>query len=294
MDLYPAIDIRHGRVVRLSQGEATRQTVYGDDPVAVAERFAQQGAEWIHVVDLDRAFGDGENLALVRRIVTRAGWRVKVQLGGGLRSPELVRAALEQGVSRVVLGTAAALDPALVPAVLAAEGADRIAIGIDARDGQVAIRGWTETANLTAEALARRVTADGARTIIYKDVARDGMLAGPDLAGARRLQQGGASVIASGGVAGVADIRAARDAGLAGVIVGRALYEGRLGLVEALEAAAAVPPVRWCSAPSSSCGSRAGSPPSPIFACNGSAGAGGCRWRGAPSPGRRSDSSCST
>lgn len=244
MDLYPAIDIRHGRVVRLSQGEATRQTVYGDDPVAVAERFAQQGAEWIHVVDLDRAFGDGENLALVRRIVTRAGWRVKVQLGGGLRSPELVRAALEQGVSRVVLGTAAALDPALVPAVLAAEGADRIAIGIDARDGQVAIRGWTETANLTAEALARRVTADGARTIIYTDVARDGMLAGPDLAGARRLQQGGASVIASGGVAGVADIRAARDAGLAGVIVGRALYEGRLGLVEALEAAAAVPPVR--------------------------------------------------
>lgn len=244
MDLYPAIDIRHGRVVRLSQGEATRQTVYGDDPVAVAERFAEQGAEWIHVVDLDRAFGDGENLALVRRIVARAGWRVKVQLGGGLRSPELVKAGLEQGVSRVVVGTAAALDASLVPAVLAAEGAERIAIGIDARDGQVAIRGWTETSNLTAEALARRVTANGARTIIYTDVARDGMLAGPDLEGARRLQQGGASVIASGGVAGVADIRAVRDAGLAGVIVGRALYEGRIGLVEGLEAAAAVPPVR--------------------------------------------------
>ena len=244
MDLYPAIDIRHGRVVRLSQGEATRQTVYGDDPVAVAERFAEQGAEWIHVVDLDRAFGDGENLALVRRIVARAGWRVKVQLGGGLRSLELVKAGLEQGVSRVVVGTAAALDPSLVPAVLAAEGADRIAIGIDARDGQVAIRGWTETSNLTAEALARRVTADGARTLIYTDVARDGMLAGPDLDGARRLHQGGASVIASGGVAGTADIRAVRDAGLAGVIVGRALYEGRFGLVEALEAAAAVPPVR--------------------------------------------------
>ena len=244
MDLYPAIDIRHGRVVRLSQGEATRQTVYGDDPVAVAERFAEQGAEWIHVVDLDRAFGDGENLALVRRIVARAGWRVKVQLGGGLRSPELVKAGLEQGASRVVIGTAAALDAALVPTVLAAEGAERIAIGIDARDGQVAIRGWTETSNLTAEALARRVTTDGARTIIYTDVARDGMLAGPDLEGARRLQQTGASVIASGGVAGVADIRAVRDAGLAGVIVGRALYEGRCGLVEALEAAAAVPPVR--------------------------------------------------
>jgi phosphoribosylformimino-5-aminoimidazole carboxamide ribotide isomerase len=244
VDLYPAIDIRHGRVVRLSQGEATRQTVYGDDPVAVADHFAGQGAEWIHVVDLDRAFGDGENLALVRRIVARAGWRVKVQLGGGLRSPEQVRAGLEQGVSRVVVGTAAALDPGLVPAVLAAEGAERIAVGIDARDGQVAIRGWTETANLTAEALARRVTGDGVRTIIYTDVARDGMLAGPDLGGARRLQQGGASVIVSGGVAGVADIRAARDAGLSGVIVGRALYEGRFGLVEALEAAAAAPPVR--------------------------------------------------
>jgi phosphoribosylformimino-5-aminoimidazole carboxamide ribotide isomerase len=244
VDLYPAIDIRHGRVVRLSQGEATRQTVYGDDPVAVADHFAEQGAEWIHVVDLDRAFGDGENLALVRRIVARAGWRVKVQLGGGLRSPEQVRAGLEQGVSRVVVGTAAALDPALVPAVLAAEGAERIAVGIDARDGQVAIRGWTETANLTAEALARRVTGDGVRTIIYTDVARDGMLAGPDLEGARRLQQGDASVIVSGGVAGVADIRAARDAGLSGVIVGRALYEGRFGLVEALEAAAAAPPVR--------------------------------------------------
>jgi phosphoribosylformimino-5-aminoimidazole carboxamide ribotide isomerase len=244
VDLYPAIDIRHGRVVRLSQGEATRQTVYGDDPVAVAERFAELGAEWIHVVDLDRAFGDGENLALVRRIVARAGWRVKVQLGGGLRSAELVRAGLEQGASRVVVGTAAALDPALVPAVLAAEGAERIAVGVDARDGQVAVRGWTETSSLTAEALARRVSADGARIIIYTDVARDGMLAGPDLDGARRLQQGGASVIASGGVAGIADIRAARDAGLAGVIVGRALYDGRFGLLEALEAAAAVPPVR--------------------------------------------------
>lgn len=244
MDLYPAIDIRHGRVVRLSQGEATRQTVYGDDPVAVAERFAEQGAEWIHVVDLDRAFGEGENLALVRRIVARAGWRAKVQLGGGLRSADLVKAGLEQGVSRVVLGTAAALDAPLVPAVLAAEGAERIAVGIDARDGQVAIRGWTETSNLTADALARRVVADGARTIIYTDVARDGMLAGPDLEGARRLQQMGATVVASGGVAGIADIRAVRDAGLAGVIVGRALYEGRFGLVEALEAAAAVPPVR--------------------------------------------------
>src|SRR4051794_27297276 len=116
VDLFPAIDIRHGRVVRLSQGEATRQTVYGEDPVAVAERFAEQGATWIHVVDLDRAFGDGENLALVRRIVARAGWRARVQLGGGLRTVGLVLEGLDQGVSRVVIGTAAAVDPAMVPA----------------------------------------------------------------------------------------------------------------------------------------------------------------------------------
>ena len=242
MDLFPAIDIRHGRVVRLSQGEATRQTVYGDDPVAVAERFAEQGAAWIHVVDLDRAFGDGENLALVRTIVAQMGASVRVQLGGGLRTLARIRDGLDQGVARVVLGTAAALDPGVVTAAVAAAGAERIAVGIDARAGRVTIRGWTETSELTPEALARRVAGEGVRTIIYTDVARDGMLTGPDLDGARRLQAAGLGVIASGGVAGLADIRAAREAGLAGVIVGRALYEGRLGLPEALEAAAGTTP----------------------------------------------------
>ena len=239
MDLFPAIDIRHGRVVRLSQGEATRQTVYGEDPVAVAERFADQGAAWIHVVDLDRAFDDCENLALVRRIVAMVGGRVRVQLGGGLRTVALIREGLEQGVTRAVIGTAAAIDPAIVPDAVAVLGAERIVVGIDARDGQVAIRGWTETSDLTAEALARRVAGEGVRTVVYTDVARDGMLAGPDLDGARRLQAAGVRVIASGGIAGAGDIRAAREAGLAGAIVGRALYEGRLTLAEALEAAAA-------------------------------------------------------
>jgi phosphoribosylformimino-5-aminoimidazole carboxamide ribotide isomerase len=237
VDLFPAIDIRHGRVVRLSQGEATRQTIYGEDPVAVAQRFADEGARWIHVVDLDRAFGDGENLALVRRIVAKVGGAVRVQLGGGLRTVALVREGLDQGVSRAVLGTAAAIDPAIVPAAVAAAGTNRIAVGIDARDGRVAIRGWTETSELTAEALALRVAGEGVRTLIYTDVARDGMLSGPDLAGARRLQSAGLGVVASGGVAGAADLRAAREAGLAGAIVGRALYEGRLTLAEALAAA---------------------------------------------------------
>ena len=241
MDLFPAIDIRHGRVVRLSQGEATRQTVYGDDPVAVAEGFAALGAQWIHVVDLDRAFGDGDNTAVVRAIAARVGGQLRVQLGGGLRSVELARTALTPGVSRVVIGTAAALDPAVVPAVLALEGPERIVVGIDARDGLVAVRGWTERSALSAEALAQRVVADGVRTLIYTDVARDGMLTGPDLDGARRLQALGAGVIASGGVSGVEDIVAAREAGLAGVIVGRALYAGRVELREALAAAAATP-----------------------------------------------------
>ena len=244
MDLYPAIDIRHGRVVRLSQGEATRQTVYGDDPVAIAERFADEGATWLHVVDLDRAFGDGENLAVVRRIVARVGRRVRVQLGGGLRTVERVREGLEQGVTRVVIGTAAAIDPAVVPAAIAAVGADRVAVGIDARDGRVAIRGWTETSDVTPDSLAARIVGEGVRTIVFTDIARDGMLTGPDLGGAQRLQATGAGVIASGGVAALADIRAAREAGLAGAIVGRALYEGRFGLPEGLQAASGSAPPR--------------------------------------------------
>jgi phosphoribosylformimino-5-aminoimidazole carboxamide ribotide isomerase len=244
VDLFPAIDIRQGRVVRLIQGEATRQTVYGDVPVAVAERFADQGAEWIHVVDLDRAFGDGENLAVVRRIVARAGWRVRIQLGGGLRTLDRVREGLAQGVSRAVIGTAAALDPDVVGAAVAVMGADRIAVGIDARDGRVAIRGWTETSALDAQELARRVADEGVETIIYTDVARDGMLAGPDIDGARRLGEVGIEVIASGGIASLADLRAVAAAGLAGAIVGRALYDGRFSLTDALAAAAGAPPGR--------------------------------------------------
>jgi phosphoribosylformimino-5-aminoimidazole carboxamide ribotide isomerase len=143
-----------------------------------------------------------------------------------------------------VIGTAAALDPDLVAAVLGEAGPERVAIGVDSKDGRVAIRGWTETSDLTADRLATRVVGQGAQTLVYTDVARDGMLTGPDLDGARRLQQSGAGVIASGGVAELSDIRSARDAGLAGVIVGRALYAGRISLPDALEAAAGPSPRR--------------------------------------------------
>jgi phosphoribosylformimino-5-aminoimidazole carboxamide ribotide isomerase len=239
VELYPAIDIRSGRVVRLSQGEATRQTVYGEDPAAVAEAFVAAGARWIHVVDLDRAFGEGDNESAVRRVIERVAGRARIQAGGGFRSPALVRRGVELGMSRVVVGTAAATDPAFLPAVAAEVPAERVGVGVDARGGRVAVQGWTQTSSLTAVELARRALHAGIRTLIYTDVTRDGMLEGPDLSGAVQLQEEGGAVIVSGGVSSLADLRHAAEAGLSGVIVGRALYEGRFDLAQALRAAAA-------------------------------------------------------
>jgi phosphoribosylformimino-5-aminoimidazole carboxamide ribotide isomerase len=196
---------------------------------------------WIHLVDLDRAFGEGDNTPVIRRIVAAVGRRVLVQLGGGLRSLDRVREGLELGAARLVVGTSAAADPRFVPAALDIAGVERLAVGVDTRDGFVAVRGWTETSALPAEALVKRVVADGVVTVIYTDVSRDGMLSGPDIAGATALQRVGASVIASGGVSGLDDVRAMCRARLAGAIVGRALYEGRLDLAEALTAARCVP-----------------------------------------------------
>jgi len=238
VDLLPSIDIRNGRVVRLSQGERSRQTVYGEDPVAVAERFVAEGARWIHVVDLDRAFGTGDNMPTVRRVAEGVASRLRLQLGGGLRSMELVREALDLGFARAVIGTAAATDPSFLHQALMAVRAEQLAVAIDARDGMVALRGWTETSTMRADELARSVVKAGVKTLIYTDISRDGMLTGPDLAGAVALRATGGSVIVSGGIAGAADIRAACQAGVQGVIVGRALYEGRLSVPEAIQAAA--------------------------------------------------------
>jgi phosphoribosylformimino-5-aminoimidazole carboxamide ribotide isomerase len=242
VDLLPAIDIRKGRVVRLSQGEQALQTVYGEDPVAVAERFAEEGATWIHVVDLDRAFATGDNRSSVRRIAQRTASKLRLELGGGLRGMDQIREAFDLGFARAVIGTAAASEPGFVPEALAAFGAERLAVGIDARHGLVAVRGWTQTSTTRADELAIRVVAAGAQTIIYTDISRDGMLSGPDLAGALSLQAAGArGVILSGGVSSAEDIRSACQAGLDGVIVGRALYEGRLTLSEAIRAASCSP-----------------------------------------------------
>jgi len=240
VELYPAIDIRSGRVVRLSQGEATRQTVYGEDPAAVAEAFVAAGARWIHVVGLDRAFEAGDNESAVRRVIQRVSGRAAIQAGGGFRTLASVRRGLDLGLGRVVVGTAATKADFL--RTLAAEvPVERLAVGIDARDGQVAVRGWIETSSLTAVELARRAVGAGIHTLVYTDITRDGMLRGPDVSGALRLQDQGAAVIVSGGVSSLADLRRAAEAGLSGAIVGRAIYEGRFDLPQALRAAAPSP-----------------------------------------------------
>jgi phosphoribosylformimino-5-aminoimidazole carboxamide ribotide isomerase len=234
VELFPAIDIRRGRVVRLSQGSAERETVYAEDPAEVAEAFAQAGARWIHLVDLDRAFDQGSNDDAIRTVVERVGPRVRLQLGGGLRTLDRVQAGLDLGVRRLVIGTAAATDPEMLDAAVTLAPPDYLAVGLDARDGFVAVRGWTETSTLRTIDLARRVVEQGIGTLIYTDVTRDGMLQGPDLSGATALQTSGARVVASGGVASLADLHRIAQAGLAGAIVGRARYEGRIALGDAL------------------------------------------------------------
>ena len=220
--------------MRLSQGSAERETVYGEDPAAVAEAFAEVGARWIHLVDLDRAFDQGSNDDAIRSVVERVGSRVRLQLGGGLRTLDRVQAGLDLGVRRLVIGTAAATDPEMLDAAVTLAPPDCLAVGLDARDGFVAVRGWTETSTLRTIDLARRVVEQGIGTLIYTDVTRDGMLQGPDLSGAMALQTTGARVVTSGGVASLADLRRIAQAGLAGAIVGRALYEGRIALADAL------------------------------------------------------------
>jgi phosphoribosylformimino-5-aminoimidazole carboxamide ribotide isomerase len=240
--VYPAVDLRGGRVVRLQQGDATRMTAYSDDPVETARDWLTAGAAWLHVVNLDAAFGEGDsgNLTALRAIVEVAReYGARVQFGGGLRSLGAIVAALELGVSRAVIGTLAVEDPGALSEARTRFGADRLAVGIDARDGLVRVHGWETNSGMPATRLARQVRDLGLRTVIFTDVARDGMGRGLNLESTRALADvSGLEVIASGGVGSLADVRAAREAGLAGVIVGRALYEGALDLKIALKEAA--------------------------------------------------------
>jgi phosphoribosylformimino-5-aminoimidazole carboxamide ribotide isomerase len=230
--VYPAIDLRQGRVVRLTQGRADAETVYGEDPVAIARDFESQGATWLHVVNLDGAFGEAtRNMEVLGQICEAVS--IPVQFGGGLRGSGEIEAALGAGASRVILGTIALRKPALVK-MLAPGLGDRLAVGIDARHGMVAVEGWVETSDVGARELAQRMMEAGVKRFIYTDIGRDGMLTGPDLEGALALQNLGAAVIASGGVGDIAHVQQARQMGVEGLIVGKALYEGRFTVRQAL------------------------------------------------------------
>lgn len=241
MIIYPAIDLRKGRCVRLQQGDATAETVFAADPADAARRWLAEGAEWLHVVNLDGALGEaaGENLAALERILPVAS--VPVQFGGGLRTLEDVARLLELGVARVILGTAAVRQPELVQAAVAQYGAERVLVGIDARDGLVAVHGWLDTSTVRAADLGGQMRALGVTRLVYTDIHRDGMLTGVNAeATAALARETGLRVIASGGVATLDDIqrlRACEPEGVDGVIIGMALYRGAIALPAALRVA---------------------------------------------------------
>ncbi|MFN8981682.1 MAG: 1-(5-phosphoribosyl)-5-[(5-phosphoribosylamino)methylideneamino]imidazole-4-carboxamide isomerase [Alphaproteobacteria bacterium] len=238
--LYPAIDLKGGQVVRLKRGEMDQATIYADDPAAQARRFIEAGFSWVHMVDLDGAFaGKPANAAAVRAIIAAVPG-AKLQLGGGIRTMATAEAWLEAGVSRIILGSAAVKDPDFARAACRAFPG-HVALGIDARDGMVATEGWAETSDVSATDLARRFEDSGAAAVIYTDIARDGMLSGVNFTATAALARAVClPVIASGGVAGIEDITALRDAGagIEGAILGRALYDGRIEPKLALAAAA--------------------------------------------------------
>ena len=239
MIVYPAIDLRGGRCVRLVEGDFERETAYDADPVDAARRWVDAGAEWLHVVDLDGAVvGEPVNGEVVRRI--RGAVDVPIQLGGGLRLEEHLVAAFEQGIDRVVLGTAALRSPELVSCAVE-RWRDRVAVAIDARDGRLAAEGWLEQTDAVAVDVARRLEAAGVRRFVFTDIARDGTLGGPNLPALREVVAAlGAEVIASGGVAAVDDVARVAETGAAGVVIGRALYDGRIDLAAAIALARGV------------------------------------------------------
>jgi phosphoribosylformimino-5-aminoimidazole carboxamide ribotide isomerase len=235
--IYPAIDIRGGKCVRLFQGDYNQETVYGDRPAEMAARFEQAGAEWLHVVDLDGAKeGRPVNLDAIEAIVREVS--MPVQVGGGLRSIADVERLLGLGVKRVILGTAAIEDRAFVEQALARYG-ESIAIGIDARGGYVATRGWLETSEVRADELAKALADAGAQTFIFTDISRDGTMAGPNVEAIVALARAcGRSVIASGGISSYADLERLAERsgeGVSGAITGKALYTGAIDLAQALE-----------------------------------------------------------
>jgi phosphoribosylformimino-5-aminoimidazole carboxamide ribotide isomerase len=224
VELYPAVDIEGGRVARAHAAVA--------EPLAALDAFTRAGTRWIHLVDMDRAYGRTDNHELIGAVLQAAA--VKVQVGGGLFREIDIDHMFTLGATRVVIGPRGAVDDGLVQRLIARHGATRLVAGIDAKDGHVAPRGTSDILDLTAQELARRVSRLGIRTIIYNEVSRDGKMTGPDIDGAKQLAALGLDVIVSGGVGSLDDLRAARAAQLAGICVGRALYDGKFTIAEAL------------------------------------------------------------
>ncbi len=238
MEIIPAIDLRGGAVVRLLQGNYDRQTTFGDDPVGVAQGFEADGAPRIHVVDLDGAReGRRTQAAEVRAVAAAVG--IPIELGGGLRSADVIAEVIADGVDRVVLGTAAVEEPDLIERALAAHGAERVVVGIDAREGIVSVAGWTESGAIPAVDLLNRMADMGVRRFIYTDITRDGTLTSPNFAAVSDMVEradtaGGARIIASGGIAEIDHLRTLANLGAEGAIIGAAIYLGTLDLAAAV------------------------------------------------------------
>lgn len=236
MIIYPAIDIKDGRCVRLVQGKFNDVTVYSDHPVDMAVKFEQMGAQYLHVVDLDGArLGQPQNIAVVSEMAVRLG--IPIQLGGGIRTIETMEIILCKGIERIILGTSAVNDQELVKKAVQSFG-NNLAVAIDAKDGLVAIEGWAKTSSFTAVGFAKKMEELGAKVIIYTDISRDGMLKGPNLKAMEEMVKAvKIDVIASGGVTNIQDIKNLKDIGVSGAIVGKALYTGDVDLKEAIEIA---------------------------------------------------------
>ena len=240
MDVIPAIDIRGGRCVRLYQGDYGRETVFADDPVEMAVRWAEMGARRLHVIDLDAArSGRPENLPTVGRIACAVS--TPVQTGGGIRGPEAARAAIDAGVDRVIVGTAAVEDPDMLRSVCDEVGPERVVVSIDARDGYAATRGWTETSRRPVADVMAEVRATGVRHIVYTDISRDGTQTEPDFAAVEALiGSAGVALLVAGGVASMEHLDALSRIGVEGAIIGTAAYTGRIDMAEAFRTVGAV------------------------------------------------------
>ncbi len=235
--VYPAIDLRFGNVVRLQQGKAGKQTVYSNNAEAVAQKWIQEGAEWLHVVSLNGAFGEAtqKNEEALEKILSSGKGNLRIQFGGGIRTISEIEKVLSFGVSRVVLGTAVIENPDFGLEALKRFGSKKIAFAMDAVNQELMTLGWQSPSGVSMQSLAKTLADAGAQTLIYTNIQKDGMQTGVDWENAKRLaDQTGLAVIASGGTAGLADVARVKLAGLEGVIIGRALYEGNFLLKEAL------------------------------------------------------------